>query len=283
MSFARPEYLGSGVGLRYDHYDDFLLAPDVAWVEVISENFMDWETFSPQSSLDYLLEVRKLVPVALHGVSMSVGSELDPRHLKALKKLIDIVNPHVVSDHLCWAGFPENNLHDLLPLPYTNEAIQHVVDNIKRAQDFLQRQILIENLSSYVEFESSQMPEWEFLATVAEKADCGLLVDLNNIYVSSVNHRFSVLEYLKAIPRDRIGHLHLAGHSNRGSYLLDTHDNFVCPQVWEIFRWSKKNWGNVNAMIEWDNHIPSWANLLAEVAKLDSVDANLPSALVELQ
>jgi uncharacterized protein len=273
--FQSPKFIGAGVGLRNEHFDDFLSSekPDVPWVEVISENFMSWRNHDRKGPRKLLDQICARVPIALHGVSLSIGSTpvVDYEYLKSLKALVDHAEPIVVSDHLCWTTHEDNNLHDLLPLPYTREAATVVVENIDRVQNFLGRRILLENVSSYLEFEHAEMSEWDFLSDIVMRADCGLLVDLNNIYVNSVNHGFDVIDYLKSIPQDRVAQIHMAGHTNKGTHLIDTHDEPVCDEVWRIYDWTLQNWGRKNSMIEWDDQIPTWKRLLEEVQKLNDI------------
>jgi hypothetical protein len=284
---------GLGIGLRPTHYQRFKKDPprSLGWVEAITENYLPWDLLPRPRSKRHLLEIRQNIPVALHGVSLSLGSEDGARavFLKALKELADEVEPLWISDHLCWSSLQGENFHDLLPLPYTEEAIDVVVKNILRTQDTLKRRILIENLSSYVTFSSSEMTEWEFLSEVVRRADCGILLDINNVYVSSVNHGFDPIEYLRAIPRERIGQIHLAGHSVKDGYLIDTHDAPVCAEVWELFRWSTRHLGLYSTMIEWDSDIPELEVLEAEIAKAGKIRKEIsttmtnPTSLSETQ
>lgn len=255
---------GFGLGLRPDHYRAVLAAPQPAdWFEVISENFM----VAGGKPLAVLQQVRADYPVALHGVSLSIGSAdgLDPAYLDALVALAERVDPLWVSDHLCWTGLGGTNSHDLLPLPYTAEALALVVDHIGRVQDRLKRRILIENPSSYVSFAESEMSEQAFLSEMAERADCLLLADINNIYVSAHNHDFDARAYMAALPAARIQQIHLAGHSDAGALLIDTHDSPVCDPVWTLYAESRKLWGDVATMIERDDHIPPLEALIAEL------------------
>lgn len=266
---------GLGVGLRPKHYPLFKTQPPqlLNWVEALTENYLSWTELPHPNSRRHLLEIRKNIPIALHGVSLSVGSAQCDRtpYLKALRELANQVEPLWISDHLCWTSHKGENFHDLLPLPYTSDAIDTVVANVLRAQDFLKRRILLENLSSYVEFPGSEMTEWEFLAEIASRADCGILLDVNNVYVSSVNHGFDPLEYLRAIPRERVGQIHLAGHSVKDGYLIDTHDAPVCDEVWELFRWTTKHLGLASTMIEWDDKIPEFSVIEAEIEKAGKI------------
>jgi hypothetical protein len=215
-----------------------------------------------------LTRIREQYPVVMHGVSMSIGSmePLDRDYLKQLKTLAERIEPAWISDHLCWTGVAGKNLHDLLPLPYTDEALAHVVGRVRTVQDILGRRILLENVSSYVSFRDSRMTEWEFLRAVAEEADCLILLDVNNIYVSSVNHEFDPWAYLNAIPVERVQQMHLAGHQNHGNYLIDTHDHPVPDPVWDLYAAAIRRFGRVSTMIERDANIPPLAVLLVELA-----------------
>jgi uncharacterized protein len=268
-------HLGFGCGLRHPHHDLFLQNPPatVGWLEVIAEGFLDWTDGRKLSSVEFLEKIRKNYPIALHGVSLSLGSTdpLDKDHLRKVKTLLERVDAAWFSDHLCWTGVDNQNLHDLFPLPYTDEAVQVVSDNICRTQDFLGRRILVENVSSYVTFTSSEMTEWEFLVEVLKRSDCGVLLDINNIYVSSRNHGFDPMDYLRAIPRERIGQIHLAGHNDHGTHLVDTHNRQVCDDVWQLYRWVCDELGSFTTMIEWDDQIPKWETLEKEVLKARTI------------
>lgn len=262
MAFQRA-HLGHGIGLRSKHYARFLSErPDVAWIEAISENFIGVGG-RPAAVLE---KVRRDFPVVLHGVSLSIGSvdPLDEAYLAGLRELAGRIQPAYVSDHLCWGTHRGRYLHDLLPLPYTEEALAHVVQRVRQVQDALGRQILLENVSSYVGFRASTMPEWEFVAEVAGRADCGVLLDVNNVYVSARNHGFDPREYLSKIPVDRVGQFHLAGHSDRGAYLFDTHDAPVADGVWDLYAFAVRRFGRVPTLIEWDEHVPELERLLEE-------------------
>ena len=257
--------LGCGVGLRTDHYDVMLREwPRMDWFEAISENFMD----SGGRPLKVLEAVRQHYPVALHGVSLSIGSTdpLDRRYLAHLKALADRIQPVIVSDHLCWTSVENENLHDLLPLPFTDDAIRHIVARIQEVQDFLGRRILLENVSTYVTCESSTMPEWDFVVQIARRSGCGILLDLNNVYVNAYNHQFDPYDYLRAIPGEFVGQFHLAGHTNKGAYLFDTHSTPVIEEVWAMYRWALAQWGPVATLIEWDEDIPPFPRLAEEAA-----------------
>jgi uncharacterized protein (UPF0276 family) len=256
-------FLGYGVGLRPTHYNHVLeTTPRIDWFEVISENFM----VAGGRPRHILERVRERYPVALHGVSLSIGSTdpLNQDYLAELAELVRRTEPAWVSDHLCWTGIGGRNSHDLLPLPYTPEAIQHVVERIGRVQDVLGRRVLIENVSSYLTYRHSAMPEWTFLAEVVERADCGILLDINNVYVSSYNHGFDPVEYLAGVPAGRVAQFHLAGFLDKQSYLHDTHDHPVAQPVWELHAEAVRRFGQVSTLIEWDDHIPEFDRLLAE-------------------
>lgn len=258
------EFSGFGLGLRKPYFDEFLeTSVAVDFVEVISENFM----VDGGRPREILRKVRERHPVALHGVSMSIGSAhgLDPSYLKQLRTLADEIQPLFVSDHLSWSRTPGFNSHDLLPLPYTDEALKVVCANIQQAQDAMGREMLIENPSSYLTFAQSELTEWEFLRTVSERTGCGLLLDVNNIYVSSVNHQFDPLEYIRAIPMDKVRQIHLAGHSQGDTLLIDTHDQAVPAPVWSLFAQVMQRAGPVAVMIERDDQFPPLAELLAEL------------------
>jgi len=250
----------------------------VSWFEVISENFMVYGG----RPLDVLTRVRRDYPVVLHGVSLNVGSTdpLNLGYLDRLRTLAERVEPAWVSDHLCWTGVGGRNAHDLLPLPYTQEALDHVVERVSRVQDRLSRRIAVENVSSYLTYADSAMSEWDFLAAVAERADCGILLDINNIFVSAFNHRFDAGVYIEAIPVDRVWQFHLAGHSDQGDYLLDTHDHPVRDEVWDLYRHAVDRFGDVATLVEWDGNIPDWDRLEAESLRAGAIqDEALRAAL----
>jgi len=270
MRFNNP---GFGLGLRTVHYDEILASrPRLDWFEALSENYM----VRGGKPLYYLDRVRADYPVVLHGVSLSIGGTdpLDTEYLKALKSLADRVQPAWVSDHLCWTGFARKNTHDLLPLPYTVEAVGHVAARIDQVQEFLQRPILIENVSSYVSFEQSDMTEWEFLCEISRRTDCLLLLDVNNIYVSSFNHGFDPRAFIDALPSERIQQIHLAGHSNCGTHIIDTHDAPVIEDVWKLYRYAIETHGPVATMIERDDHIPDLATMVAELDQARQIAAS---------
>jgi len=255
---------GFGLGLRTPHYEAVLNEPHaIDWLEVISENYL----VPGGKPLDYLERVRERFPLVMHGVSLSIGSTdpIDFDYLAGVRALAARIEPHWISDHLCWTGIDGRNLHDLLPLPYTEEALAWVVARVGQVQDALGRQILLENVSSYLAFHESDMSEWEFLREVAQRADCAILLDINNIYVSSVNHGFDALTYLKAMPKDRVRQLHLAGHSDLGGHLIDTHDHPIVEPVWNLYRAAVAQFGAVPTMIERDDNIPALSELVAEL------------------
>ncbi|MES9930413.1 MAG: DUF692 domain-containing protein, partial [Candidatus Thiodiazotropha sp. 6PDIVS] len=236
---------------------------------VISENYM----VEGGKPLHYLNRIRELYPIMMHGVSLSIGSiePLDYSYLKKLKALIGWVEPMWFSDHLCWTGINKLNMHDLLPLPYTEEAIDHVVERITRVQDYLGRQMLLENVSSYISYSESQLSEWEFLAEVVERADCLLLLDINNIYVSAYNHNFDPHTYLQAMPSERIYQIHLAGHTQEENLIIDTHDHPIADPVYELYADAIQRFGHVSTMIERDDNIPPLAELLCELERVREI------------
>jgi uncharacterized protein (UPF0276 family) len=255
---------GFGLGLRTPHYEAVLNEPHaIDWLEVITENYL----VPGGKPLAYLERIRERFPLVMHGVSLSIGSTdpIDLDYLAGVRALAARIEPHWISDHLCWTGIEGRNLHDLLPLPYTEEALASVVARVGQIQDALGRQILLENVSSYLEFHESEMSEWEFLREVAERADCAILLDINNIYVSSVNHGFDALTYLRSIPKDRVRQLHLAGHSDLGGHLIDTHDHPIVEPVWNLYRAAVAQFGAVPTMIERDDNIPALGELVAEL------------------
>ena len=263
--FDRPN-LGLGVGLRTVHFGHILdKKPAVDWFEIVTENFLDTGG-RPRFVLDRIAERH---PIVLHGVSMSVGSTdpLDRVYLGKVKSLADRVRAVWVSDHVCWTGVAGRNLHDLLPMPYTEEALRHLVKRIRRVQDILERPLVLENPSSYVEFRSSSMPEWEFLTRMADEADCGLLLDVNNVYVSSFNHGFDPEAYLRGIPPERVAYVHIAGHTNFGTHILDTHIGPVIDPVWNLYRLAHRLTGGRSTLLEWDEQIPSFPVVHREVLK----------------
>ncbi len=266
--------MNMGLGLRSPHYSYILeKKPKISWFEAISENYMGFESGNEGLPILILEKIRKDYPIVLHGVSLSIGStdDLDLKYLNRLQKLIDRIEPVWVSDHICWTGVNGENLHDLLPLPYTKEAVAQLIDKILRAQDFLKRPLVFENVSSYLSFSHSEMPEWEFLTEVAKRTDCQLLIDINNIYVSSQNQSFDPLIYLKSIPKKYIKQFHLAGHSKSTNCLIDTHDGPVSENVWALYGIATKNFGEIPTLIEWDDQIPSFEILESEARKAEEI------------
>ena len=273
----KSRWLGVGLGLRSEHYDFILTRrPAVPWFEAISENCMGPRDGPGGRPLEVLEKVRELYPVVLHGVSLNVGSTdpLDRDYLKRLKALADRLEPEAVSDHLCWTGVGGENLHDLLPLPFTEEAAEHAAARILAVQDALGRPLLLENVSSYASFRHSEMAEWTFVSEVARRAGCGLLLDVNNVYVNAVNHGFDALDYLRGIPKERVRQIHLAGHSRSGSLLIDTHDRPVTDPVWDLYAEAVRLFGAVPTLIEWDARIPPFEVLLGEARRAEAVARN---------
>lgn len=258
--------LGLGVGLRAVHFSHILEHwPTIDWFEIISENFMD-SRGRPRHILDQIAE---RYPVVMHGVSLSIGSTdlLNRNYLQRLKALADDIQPAWISDHICWTGVASKNTHDLLPVPFTEETLRHIVGRVKAVQEFLGRRIVLENPSSYVEFQGSTMSEWEFVSRLAEGADCGLLLDVNNVYVSSFNHDMDPAEFIRSLPHERIVQFHLAGHTNYVTHLIDTHDNHVIDPVWELYRLAHELTGGVSTLLEWDANIPPFQEVHEEVLK----------------
>jgi uncharacterized protein (UPF0276 family) len=278
----RPDdapFLGVGVGLRPVHYSEIFeraaagnLAVD--WFEVLTENFMV-AGGKPLRMLDAICAER---PVVLHGVSLDIGGvdPLHPGYLRDLAQLAERTRPKWLSDHLCWTGVSGHPLHDLLPLPYRDETVRHVAERVMRVQDRLERRIALENVSSYMSYSADGMPEWEFLTRVAESSDCGILLDVNNVFVSAHNHGFDAREYVDAIPAERVFQIHLAGHSESPPLLIDTHDHSVCAGVWELYEHTVRRLGPVSTSIEWDDQIPPFSQLLEEVERARKILARLP-------
>ncbi len=259
-------HLGFGVGLRRAHFDYIVeQQPAVDWFEIVTENFLD----SRGRARWVLDRVAERYPIVMHGVSLSIGSSdpLDFEYLRKLKRLAGEIRAAWVSDHLCWTGVAGMTTHDLLPMPLDEESLRHVVERVRMVQDFLERPLVLENPSTYLRFPTDTMPEWELLSRVAEESGCGLLLDINNVYVSSVNHRFDPVQYIESVPASRMVQFHLAGHANHGTHIIDTHDAHVADPVWELFRLAYERVGGASTLIEWDAKIPPFPTLLAEAAK----------------
>jgi uncharacterized protein len=270
----KPDSLGFGLGLRTQHYQEILNSnPAVDWFEIISENYMV-RGGQPLRMLD---AIKERYPVVMHGVSLSIASTqpLDMEYLRDLKALAKRTNPKWISDHLCWTGVHGVNLHDLYPVPYTEEALNHIVTRISQVQDFLGTRIALENVSSYITYESSEMEEWDFVAEVAKRADCWLLLDVNNVFVSGFNHDFSTHAFIESIPVDRVVQFHLAGHSEGEFHKIDTHDQPVCEEVWQLYERALKKFGPVTTMIERDDNIPPLANLIEELNRARTIAADV--------
>ena len=270
-----------GLGLRTQHYNDFLDQPQpVDWLEVISDNYMV-DGGKPLTILD---RIRADYPMAMHGVSMSIGAidGLDQDYLHKLKILEQRIQPIRVSDHLCWTGVHGRNMHDLLPLPFTHEALHVIKRNVEHAQEVLQRPLVLENVSSYVEFKTSEMTEWEFLTEVCQSTGCQLLLDINNIYVSAFNHGFSPTSFIEGVPKNSVTQFHLAGHQDNGDHLIDTHDHPVCDGVWDIYKQALLHFGYIPTMIERDDNVPPLQELLdeLEIARTITQDTLNPTIAV---
>lgn len=270
----KPAPLGYGLGLRPVYYDEILSArPPVDWFEIISENYM----LAGGRPLAMLDRVRAEYPIVMHGVSMSLASTdpLNLDYLRQLKSLAERVEPAWVSDHLAWTGVHGVTLHDLLPIPYTSESLAHVVERIQRVQDFLKRQLVVENASTYVSFVESEMSEHEFVGEMAQRADCLLLLDVNNVFVSGFNHGFDQKAFIDAIPVERVVQFHMAGHTNDGTHRVDTHDQPVCEEVWALYEHARRRFGAVSAMIERDDNFPPLSELLDELQHMREIDARV--------
>lgn len=263
-------FLGFGLGLRTQHFADVLeTRPNVDWFEVISENFM----VAGGKPKYFLHAIREHYPMVMHGVSMSIGSTdpLDMEYLTKLKKLANEIQPQWISDHLCWTGLEGVNSHDLLPMPYTEEAIQHIVERVQQVQDFLGRPFLLENVSSYISYTESEMSEWDFYSEVVKRSGCLMLLDINNIYVSSRNHHFNAEDYLNSIDPKYVRQFHLAGHSDFTDYVIDTHDHDIPNPVWDLYQKACQRFGPISTMIERDDNIPPLNDLLLELEKAKSI------------
>ena len=255
---------GFGLGLRTEHYSDFVAAPQrVDWLEIISENYL----VDGGKPLHFLDRIRRDYPMVMHGVSLSIGSSdpLDADYLRQLKALVERVQPAWVSDHLCWTGTDSLNLHDLLPLPYTEETLRHLAPRVAHVQDVLGCPFLLENLSSYVRYRADEMHEWEFIGELVARTGCELLLDVNNVYVNSVNHGFDPQAFIDAIPAKAVRQIHLAGHEHHGDYIIDTHDHPICDAVWDLYAYTVRRLGAVPTMIERDDNIPPLPELIAEL------------------
>lgn len=269
---------GFGLGLRPQHFPDILgtdktVCDGVDWFEILSENFIG----AGGPPLRNMMSVRERFPMVMHGVSLSIGSTdpLDLDYLTGLKALADMVQPALISDHLCWTGAHGLNMHDLLPLPMTEETVAHVAGRVRQVQDFLGRRILLENASTYVAFVEDEMAEWEFLAEIATRADCDILLDVNNIFVSAFNHGFSATDYLAGVPAERIRQIHLAGHENNGDHIIDTHDEPVPAAVLDLFADTIRRFGEVPTMIERDDNIPPFSELVRELHEVRRIAAKI--------
>lgn len=269
--------LGFGIGLRAEHYETVLdERPAVDWFEVVTENFMG----TGGRPLDVLERVRRNHPVALHGVALSIGSvdPLDTAYLDALATLAERIEPALITDHLCWTGVDGRSVYDLLPVPYTAEALEHVVRRVGRVQERLGRPLLLENPSTYVEYECSEMPEWEFLAELARRSGCGMLLDVNNVYVTCSNHGHDPVAYLDALPPAAIGQMHLGGFTDVGTFLFDTHSRAVCEEVWALYAHAVSLFGAVATLVEWDAEVPPLEMLRAEASRARSIAAEVLDA-----
>lgn len=272
--FTNHQEYGVGIGLRIPHYQHILTRkPVVDWFEIISENYMV-DGGRPLHVLEQILESYRVVQ---HGVSMYFGNAARPSrdHLKKLKKLTKRTQTPWVSDHLCWGSVDGRYTHDLLPMPYTWEAVEYTARNIREVQDFLELPVAVENVSSYAEFHTSEMTEWEFLCEVVERANCGILLDVNNIYVSSENHAFDPIEYVNAVPAERVAQIHIAGHTRHERFILDTHDHPVCDPVWDLYQRAIERCGRTATLLEWDDRIPSFEEVHREALKANQY---LPNA-----
>jgi uncharacterized protein (UPF0276 family) len=270
----KPAPLGYGLGLRPVYYDEILSTkPPVDWFEIISENYM----LSGGRPLAMLERIRADYPIVMHGVSMSLASTdpLDFDYLAELKALAARIDPAWVSDHVAWTGVHGLSLHDLYPIPYTRESLDHIVERIQRVQDYLGRQLVVENASTYVSFVASEMREEEFVREMAERADCLLLLDVNNVFVSGFNHGFDPVAFVDAVPVDRVVQFHMAGHTNHDTHRVDTHDQPVCEEVWALYEHARRRFGNVSAMIERDDNFPPFDELLAELQRMRDIDARI--------
>lgn len=278
LKTTRPPFIGFGLGLRSEHYSEILDGdPPIDWFEVVSENFM----VPGGRPLQILDQIKERYPVVMHGVSLSIASTqpLDMEYLDKLKRLARHVQPKWVSDHLCWTGVHGVNLHDLLPFPYTKEALDHIVERVNKVQDYLDHPLALENVSSYVSFKQSELSEWDFISELTKRTGCWLLLDVNNVFVSSFNHGFDALEFINGIPEDRVVQFHMAGHSDYETYIVDTHDAPVRDEVWELYKACQKRFGPVSTIIERDDNIPPLVDLLPEVEKIRTIAAEIHPSL----
>ncbi len=276
-------YLGFGIGLRPTHYLSILESqPPIDWFEIVTEDYL----VEGGNPIYYLDRICERYPIVMHGVLLSIGGidPLDKDYLRKVKRLADRAHPAWVSDHLCWTSAHGINLHDLMPLPYTEEALQHVTDRVKQVQDYLGRQIMLENPSSYVTYQHSTISEWEFLSTLAARADCFLLLDVNNVYVSAFNHGFSAMDYLNGIPVERVKQFHLAGHLNVGTHIIDTHDAAIIEDVWKLYVEAIRRFNPVSTLIERDDNIPPLLDMVAELQQARRIaEKTLGPAILQIK
>ena len=273
---ANGDLTGFGLGLRTPHYQDFIAAPQrVDWLEIISENYL----VDGGKPLYYLDRIRRDYPRVMHGVSLSIGSSdpLDLAYLGQIRKLAERIEPAWISDHICWTGTASLNMHDLLPMPYSQQALAHMVARVGQVQDFLGRPLVLENASTYVTFRSDEFAEWDFIGELVKRSGCELLLDVNNIYVSSVNHGFAPRIFIDAIPAAAVRQIHLAGHEDHGDHIIDTHDHPIVDPVWDLYAYTLARIGWVPTMIERDDHIPPLAELIAELDRARRIAAEVCS------
>lgn len=271
---AHGTLAGFGLGLRTPHYQDFVAAPQrVDWLEIISENYL----VDGGKPLHYLDRIRRDYPMVMHGVSLSIGSAdpVDFAYLGQIKRLAERIEPAWISDHICWTGTASLNMHDLLPMPYTRQALDHMAARIGEVQDFLGRPLVLENASTYVSFRSDEFTEWDFIAELVQRSGCELLLDVNNVYVSSVNHGFAPRRFIDAIPAAAVRQIHLAGHEDNGDHIIDTHDHPIVDPVWDLYAYTLRRIGWVPTMIERDDHIPPLAELVAELDRARRIAAEV--------
>lgn len=267
---TRPPFLGFGMGLRTEHYQDILDGtPPIDWFEIISENYL----IPGGRPLQILDQIAERYPLVMHGVAMSIASTqpLDMDYLAQLKTLAKRVKPNWISDHLCWTGVHGVNLHDLLPFPYTKEALNHIVSRVNKVQDYLDAPLALENVSTYVSFDQSEMTEWDFIAELTKRTGCWLLLDVNNVFVSAFNHEFDAMDFINGIPEDRVIQFHMAGHSDHETYIVDTHDAPIRDEVWDLYRACLKRFGHVSTIVERDDNIPPLSEMLPELKKIRSI------------